>query len=417
MTGYRHSSKFGRSAAAGVNSARPADRCSGQRRGPSDLTDDQPTQHQRYLETRYFASLDGLRCLCILAVLWHHSTRPEIDLRLDAMGFLGVGMFFVLSGFLITTLLLRERDNTGGISLTDFYARRTIRIFPIYYLLLAALAVFYGLVERGTPDAQAYFGDLPYFLTYTSNWIHVDAGNQAPLWSLATEEQFYIFWPLIEKLLRPRWALAVLFGVLGVNQLINFGVTDPLTARWFGEEFNSLSIMEATFTPIALGVLLAHMLHHRGSFEPMARLLSPAWTPVVLLAGFLTYLEFTPEDISGLPRLVIHLWMVLLLASLVIREEHWLRRPLGLWPLKRMGMISYGMYLYHMWCLHVVRQGLRASGLDYEVRQWIFPIAGLLLTVAVAELSFRLIETPILRLKKRFATARRESHAPPNAGS
>ncbi|MEO1585542.1 MAG: acyltransferase [Planctomycetota bacterium] len=370
------------------------------------LNDDPNTPHKRYLQTRYFASLDGLRCLCILAVLWHHSTKPDIPLRLNELGFLGVGMFFALSGFLITTLLLRERDSTGTISLTDFYARRTIRIFPIYYLLLAALAVFYGLVNRGTAEGQAYFQDLPYFLTYTSNWIHVAAGNQDILWSLATEEQFYILWPLIEKLLRPRWALGVLLGIIGVNQLINFGITDPLTARWFGEEFNSLSIMDATFTPIALGVLLAHCFHHPGVFKLFYRVLAPAWSPLALLLGFLVFLEFTPRDISGWPRLGIHLLMTMLLGSIVIREQHWLRRPLMLWPFKRLGMISYGMYLYHMWCLHIVREGLTAAGVVGEERLYIFPVAGLLLTIAVSEASFRLIETPILKLKKRFATGR-----------
>lgn len=403
-----------------MNSARPADRCSQHRGGTQELTDfqaiDAGTPHQRYLQTRYFASLDGLRCLCILAVLWHHSVRPEISLRLDSLGFLGVGMFFVLSGFLITTLLLRERDNTGDISLRDFYARRTIRIFPIYYLLLAALAVYYGFVERGSATASAYFHDLPFFLTYTSNWVHVEAPNQEILWTLATEEQFYILWPLIEKLLRPKWALGVLFGIIGINQLINFGITDPLTARWFGEDFNSLSIMEATFTPIALGVLLAHALHHRGTFELLHRLLAARWTPLALLIGFLTFLEFTPADISGWPRLVIHLIMTVLLASLVVREDHWLRGPLTFWPLRRMGVISYGMYLYHMWCLHVVREGLRVAGISGEAERWLFPICGLLVTVAVAEASFRIVETPILRLKKRFATARKQVKAAQDAG-
>lgn len=377
-------------------------------RGSPPLTDAPASPHARYLETRFFASLDGLRCLCILAVLWHHSTRPDFDLRLNDMGFLGVGMFFVLSGYLITTLLLRERDSTGGISLTDFYARRTIRIFPIYYLLLAALAAFYGIVKAGSPEAQAYFSDLPYFVTYTSNWVKVDTGNQNILWSLATEEQFYLLWPLIEKLLRPKWALGVLFGIIGVNQLINFGVTDSLTASWFGADFNNLSIMEATFTPIALGVLLAHGLHHRPTFEFIYKLLKPAWTPLALLIGFLLFLEFTPDDISGLPRLIIHLTMTLMLASIVVREQHWLKGLLTLWPIKRLGVISYGMYLYHMWCLHFVREGLRVSGLSDEAVQWLFPIAGVLVTTAVAEGSFRLVETPILKLKKRFATERRQ---------
>ncbi|MEL7482937.1 MAG: acyltransferase [Planctomycetota bacterium] len=371
------------------------------------MTDAQTTPHERYLSTRYFASLDGLRCLCILAVLWHHSPRPETGLRLEALGFLGVGMFFVLSGYLITTLLLRERDNTGDISLKDFYARRTIRIFPIYYLLLAALAVYYTFIERGTATASGFFHDLPYFLTYTSNWVHVEAPNQEILWSLATEEQFYILWPLIEKVLRPKWALGVLFGIIGVSQLVNFGVTDTRTAQWFGDGFNRLSIMDATFTPIALGVLLAHGLHHKATFDFFYRLLAAKWTPIALLAGFLTYLEFTPQDISGLPRLIIHLAMTLLLASIVVREGHWLRRPLTLWPIKRIGVISYGMYLYHMWCFHFVREGFRATGLNYDTIVWLFPLVGLLVTYVVAEASFRLVETPILRLKKRFATERK----------
>ncbi|MEO0630528.1 MAG: hypothetical protein AAFY46_07340, partial [Planctomycetota bacterium] len=168
-----------------------------------------------------------------------------------------------------------------------------------------------------------------------------------------------------------------------------------------------LSIMDATFTPIALGVLLAHGLHHKATFDFFYRLLAAKWTPIALLAGFLTYLEFTPQDISGLPRLIIHLAMTLLLASIVIREGHWLRRPLTLWPIKRIGVISYGMYLYHMWCFHFVREGFRATGLNYDTIVWLFPLVGLLVTYVVAEASFRLVETPILRLKKRFATERK----------
>ena len=368
--------------------------------------------HETYLATRHFGSLDGLRCLCILAVIWHHSPKPEIDLRLAGMGFLGVGMFFVLSGYLIVTLLLRERDNTGGISLKDFYARRTIRIFPIYYLLLIALAVYYAIFERGSEDAQNYFHDLPYFATYTSTWVQTHTGNLNILWSLATEEQFYILWPLVEKLLRPKWALGVLFGIIGVNQLVNFGVTDPFFASLFGERFNNLSIMEATFTPIALGVLLAHVMHHRRSFDTVARWLAPAWTPAVILLALLLFLEFAPGDISGWPRLTIHLLMTILLASLVVREQHWLRRPLRFWPIARMGTISYGMYLYHMWCVHFVRVGFEKAGIEGQPRLWLFPIAAVLLTVAVSEMSFRIVETPLLRLKKRFATDRKTSREP-----
>ncbi|MGB2610895.1 MAG: acyltransferase, partial [Isosphaeraceae bacterium] len=101
--------------------------------------------HEQYLGTRTFASLNGVRGLCILSVLWHHAPGGLHALILER-GFLGVDMFFVLSGFLIVTLLLRERDRTGSISLKKFYARRTLRIFPIYYLVLFTLLLFYLLM-------------------------------------------------------------------------------------------------------------------------------------------------------------------------------------------------------------------------------------------------------------------------------
>src|SRR4051812_43977390 len=114
--------------------------------------------HQTFLGTRSFGSLDGVRGLCILAVLWHHS-GPASGIPLSQRGFLGVDMFFVLSGFLIVTLLLRERDRTGRISLRKFYARRTLRIFPIYYLLIFGLLFLYLVFRPESAGAKSYFAD------------------------------------------------------------------------------------------------------------------------------------------------------------------------------------------------------------------------------------------------------------------
>jgi peptidoglycan/LPS O-acetylase OafA/YrhL len=102
--------------------------------------------HATYRTTKHFASLDGVRCCCILAVIWHHCPHPPSPANVLERGFLGVDMFFVLSGFLIVTLLLRERDRSGRINLKNFYVRRTLRIFPIddlqlFVLALAMLAV------------------------------------------------------------------------------------------------------------------------------------------------------------------------------------------------------------------------------------------------------------------------------------
>ena len=101
--------------------------------------------HAAYLHQRRFASLDGVRCLCIAAVLWHHSPLmdPASPVQLLTRGFVGVDMFFALSGFLITTLLLREERAKGAISLSGFYWRRALRILPAYLLLLAAMSAYW----------------------------------------------------------------------------------------------------------------------------------------------------------------------------------------------------------------------------------------------------------------------------------
>ncbi|HUR28086.1 MAG TPA: acyltransferase, partial [Planctomycetota bacterium] len=156
---------------------------------------------------RHFSALDGIRAISILAVLWHHTAAGLGGIALSSNGFLGVNMFFVLSGFLIVTLILREKDRTGGISLKRFYARRTLRIFPIYYLVIAALLAYVLLVPE-TGFRADFLRELPYHLTYTSNWIH-SATILAIAWSLAAEEQFYLLWPPLEKYLA-RWILPIL---------------------------------------------------------------------------------------------------------------------------------------------------------------------------------------------------------------
>ncbi|MGZ3432130.1 MAG: acyltransferase family protein, partial [Isosphaeraceae bacterium] len=251
--------------------------------------------HEQYLGTRTFASLNGVRGLCILSVLWHHAPGGLHALILER-GFLGVDMFFVLSGFLIVTLLLRERDRTGSISLKKFYARRTLRIFPIYYLVLFTLSLFYLLMKPSSSPARSYFAALPFLLTYTSNWVHIQAGNVGIMWSLATEEQFYLGWPMIEKLLRPLGVALVLAAVLVVNQLINFRVLDSFFATLYGGQ-PALAILEATFTPIALGVVLAHFLHAPRTFGFLYRLVGQPVSCAIFGVLLLALVALLPGDI------------------------------------------------------------------------------------------------------------------------
>lgn len=354
------------------------------------------TAHAEYRKTRHFGSLDGFRCFSVLAVVWHHTAASVPGLPITQRGFLGVDMFFVVSGFLIVTLLLRERERNGSISLRDFYMRRTLRIFPIYYAILAALYVLLTYVTPNSSRASIYPQELPYYLTYTSNWIHATV---LPIsWSLATEEQFYLLWPPIEKFMR-RYAMRALILGLVLCQAVNFGLLDPAIEAALGPEYLKLEILDVTFTPVLLGVLLAHLLHKPAGFGAIHALLGRNGVPTVLLVVLVILTMLPNSDISGWHRFALQLSMAVLLASCVVRENHELARPLA-WPvIRRIGAISYGCYLFHLLVMGVVIRV--APGLEAGLAFFGITTLG---TIVVSDLSFRFFETPFLRLKKRFAS-------------
>jgi len=354
--------------------------------------------HTEYLTRRFFHSLDGLRCIAILAVIWHHTHGSGPSIPILYRGFLGVDMFFALSGFLITTLLLRERDRTGDISLKQFYIRRVLRIFPLYYGVLALFTVVF-LIKPDGDMAKPFMAELPFLLTYTSDWIEIHT-FMAVAWSLAAEQQFYTFYPPVEKYVRRTSAkIALVIGIIAINQLFNFRILEDYIHNWFGVRHTDLEIFQATFTPICLGVLLAHVLHSATGFQYFARWLYPKWTPVLLLAVTGLVCNFPSSDISGVLRLTIQILVTLLIASCVIQEQHWLSGTLCFAPIRRIGVISYGMYLLHMIVLYGVEQALTRTGIHFALDRFLLC---LLATIAVSELSFRYYEAPFLRLKRSF---------------
>jgi peptidoglycan/LPS O-acetylase OafA/YrhL len=351
--------------------------------------------HSEFRALRTFPSLDGLRCFSILAVLYHHAHGSWTLGLLGDRGFLGVDMFFTLSGFLIVTLLLRERERHKAVSLRDFYVRRALRIMPLYYGLLLVLTLAFATVAKHGNMAEGFFAELPYHLTYTSNWIAATT-FMSVTWSLSAEEQFYLLWPPIEKwVARPLWVLGAL---LALSQLVNLRVLDGPLSAWFGVGPNDLPMLrETTFTPILLGVLLAHLLHAPDSYARLARVVGHQHSALALALAIVAACLLFPADLRGWPRLTLHLLMWLLLASTLVRPNHSLRVVLTSAPVVRIGVLSYGMYLLHMPAAHaatVLGQKLGTAAL-------VLPVT-LALTLAAAEISFRFYETPFLRLKARF---------------
>jgi peptidoglycan/LPS O-acetylase OafA/YrhL len=358
---------------------------------------------EQYQSQRYFKSLDGVRFLSIIAVIWHHSF-PEGLPEIFSRGFLGVDMFFVLSGYLIVTLLLREKQAHQSISLKNFYIRRALRIFPIYFGVLFALAAIYGILKSGSQSTEEYFSLLPFYLFFLVNWSVHHVPILDIYWSLATEEQFYLFWPFFEKVFQAKVIYTILGLFLVFNQLINFGVLDDFIVKLYGtEEALALNILDSTFTPITLGVILAHLLHHKNTFVYIDKFLGNHWASLVIFLFLLLTIYVSRGDISGVERLSIQLLMFVWLASLVVREGHVFEPFMTLYPVKRIGQISYGMYVYHLFALHIAKIVLERIGLtDFGVDLF---LATTIITFIAAEISFRLYEKPILSLSKRFQRA------------
>jgi peptidoglycan/LPS O-acetylase OafA/YrhL len=352
-----------------------------------------PPSFEEFRSRRSFGSLDGIRCLSIVAVVWHHTVIGVDWLPLTKRGFLGVDMFFVLSGFLIVTLLLRERDRSGTISLRNFYARRSLRIFPAYYGVLIAMTIVLTLFRRHGALAGPFFEELPYLASYTSNWVKIDT-LLALSWSLAAEQQFYLVWPPIEKF-TGKLALPILFVVIAANQVLNFRLVDAVTLARLGVRID-LPMWQATFTPICLGVLVAHLLHSRRGFETVSRALSSRAASAFALAAIVALAALPSADISGWHRLLIQSAIAVFLCACVVREDHGLRGLLTLPLLARVGVVSYGVYLYHPFARHAAEFLLDAAAL--RVSLLLFAIC-LPLAVGFAEISYRYYETPFLRLK------------------
>lgn len=359
-----------------------------------------PRSHAEYLALRVFPGLDALRGLSILAVVWHHTGRPSASVPITHRGFLGVDVFFVLSGFLIVTLLLRERERHGRVSLRAFYLRRALRIFPLYYGVLAGLAVLSWL-RPSFGIAGTFWHDLPWLVTYTANWVGI-VGMLSITWSLAAEEQFYLLWPPVERWLGRAWVPIWLSLVL-VNQCASFRLLDPWLPE--GHRHDDLEILQTTFTPILFGVGLAHLLHDRAAYDRVAPWLARGWVRAGVVVGLLAILH-TVRDLSGWPRLGLHLLMTAGLAALVVaRDVAWGGRARA-WvggALARLGRVSYGVYLLHLFVATVVVEQLLPR-LPLRLPQDAF-VLGLSLTWLVAEASYWAYERRFLRLKERWSRA------------
>lgn len=341
---------------------------------------------------------DGIRGLAVGTVLLTHLSiifglvKHGFPVALVPMihGSTGVQAFFVLSGFLITTLLFREQHNTGTISLRGFILRRTLRIFPVYILFLVAATLLHVFGQNVTT-----WKSLAYAWAYVYNFVPKDAYTpfMGHTWSLAVEEHFYLVWPTAFLLLYTRRQLMmVALAAFVVATPVLRAAATPMDAAYFVERWSFIAGYS-----IALGCLLAVLVDNE-RWKPVFHRRSMAWLGLLLFANSL----FLPTDPFGMDNLAGSSYLrafgvALLIAWVHGNQDNVVVRALEVPPLKYLGAISYGVYMYQG--LFLSTGPWRDPASSWPPPQW----AGLLLLVIVAPLSYHFFEKPFLRLKSRFS--------------
>jgi peptidoglycan/LPS O-acetylase OafA/YrhL len=337
----------------------------------------------RLLSNQKLPGLGGLRGIAAGLVVIHHFSGSAIR-----TGNLGVEIFFVLSGFLITTLLLRESDKTGTVSLLGFYKRRSRRIFPAFYVFWAVTVTLAALRHR-LPESGALIATALYFTNYYQSLVNPESGFIVHSWSLAVEEQFYLFWPLLFKSLRTniRYLSAAVLTLVAIAIVWRASVV-LLRADMVWYTYNAF---ECRMDQLLGGCLLAIALHLRWCSRFFSAMCRSPWLLLATIGGLglsvLAGADGRWRNGIGFP-IEAFLSAILMVQVMWFSSEPWLR-----WMNSRVAdyfaNISYPLYLWHAAAGSAAKAILPGQSV----------IVGTALAVGVATLSYYFVE-------RRFTTRR-----------
>lgn len=342
-------------------------------------------------ELGYEPALDGLRAIAIMATIAVHAGffLPG-PWRLLPGAWIGVDIFFVLSGFLITRLLADEMARNGRISLRRFYIRRVLRLLPAYAVLLVADILFSTFVLHDPAIYKAALVSILYVMNWSRAFLWVPDASLGHTWSLSMEEQFYILWPGLFILLQRRRPLRWLLAALVAIAIWRSGLA--LTGTRPDRIYNGFDTHADT---LLIGCILAVA-------RPGERLCGLARrfaiVPLLVLAAILTvcsyrslFVQTVGFSLAGLATA----WVIV-----AAMQRGWLKQALSIRPLVYTGKISYGLYLWHV---PIIVLGPK----------FVHGTASLLLiplSFVAATLSYALVEKPFLRLKARFEPSAQRVH-------
>lgn len=367
----------------------------------------------------YRPELDTLRFFAFLGVfvfhvvpndsnfyLTHHFLPPAVVPLICAIaraGAFGVDLFFALSAYLITILLIREEEVRGQIDIRAFYLRRILRIWPLYFFFIA-VAAFVPLWDRTQHLGWDYIAG---YLLLAGNWVYVWKGLPYsianPLWSVSIEEQFYLVWPLaLRRMSRHQLVYVVMSLLLLANTARAYLVLSHVLGA--AVQYNTFARLDA----IALGILVAYVL---GSEVPSLTLFGRSalaafslslWCIVAACVNLNAQTEVAPVLGTLIGRPLVAIAAAGLLVA-VIGAPSAGARVLSNTGLTYLGRISYGLYVYHMAGLMIAEHFVRTN----SVRKFAaYAFSGFALTLIFSILSYRWLESPFLKLKERFTVVR-----------
>jgi len=345
----------------------------------------------------YFEGLNPLRFLAAFAVLIFHSSQwyhykfdTPFKMFLHNLP-IAVDFFFILSGFLIIYLLLVEKENSGTVHLKNFYIRRFLRIFPLYYLIILISYLFLRQIE--TP---VVWGKFLYFwgnfqIIAENRWT---LASLNPLWSISIEEHFYLFIPFLVGLI-PVKHLKYLFWIIIITAVAyRFYITKAVPNNWMHIYMHTLSQMDL----LAIGGLLAlYHYHHKFKFR------LPAFLYLITLVGFIILMTLVDsKDYTTLYNAVIKKYAFSIVLILIFLFFVFDDNPAYVFIkqnkiLNYLGKISYGIYLYNAMVIDLLER-IPWLAQHYAIK---LPL-DILLTMALATLSFELFEKKFLKLKNKF---------------
>ncbi|MBS1636899.1 MAG: acyltransferase [Bacteroidetes bacterium] len=366
----------------------------------------------------YFENLDGLRFLCFLSVFFFHSFHTEFDyikstgtyhfIKHDIFGNgnLGVNFFFVLSGFLITYLLIEEKKLNGQIDIKKFWIRRILRIWPLFYLCVIIGFFIFPILKSAFGQQPNETASIWYYLTFTNNFDFIkkglpDASILGVLWSVAIEEQFYFVWPIILYFL-PVQKYWIAFTTVIIGSLIFRAANN----NYLMHEYHTLSCIG----DMAVGALGAWLIQTNSAFKNRIQNLAPVYISLIYIS-FLTIFLFRDEILSGnLPLLsVMERPIIAFIILLIILEQCFSEKSLFKMSrfrlFTKLGTISYGLYCLHFVGILIVTTLTKKYSLNTEMWQvFILDTSfALILTIVISLISYNVYEKPFLKLKDKFA--------------